>query len=107
MVKTLSWLAAFPLLAAATGVNGYAAPGACSTGCTNAHDPSIIQSADGTYYRFSTGGNISVHTAPDISGPWEFKGPALPAGSSIELKGRYDLWVSSGIYCSTPQCFQP
>ncbi|KAG6611158.1 arabinan endo-1 [Phytophthora cinnamomi] len=93
MVKTLAWFAAGLPLLVTTVVNGYAAPGECSGICTNAHDPSIIQSSNGTYYRFSTGNNVSVHSAPDITGPWEFKGPALPDGSSIDLKGRYDLWA--------------
>ncbi|KAG7378110.1 hypothetical protein PHYPSEUDO_010548 [Phytophthora pseudosyringae] len=92
MVKALSWLVGLPLLAA-SAVSGYAAPGACSGICTNAHDPSIVQSASGTYYRFSTGSKIAVHTAPDISGPWKFEGAALPEGSSIELKGKDDLWA--------------
>jgi arabinan endo-1,5-alpha-L-arabinosidase len=92
MVKALSWLVGLPLLAA-TAVNAYATPGACSGICNNAHDPAIIQSPDGTYYRFSTGGKVAVHTAPDISGPWKYEGAALPDGSSIDLKGKDDLWV--------------
>ncbi|KAH7471118.1 hypothetical protein PRIC1_003067 [Phytophthora ramorum] len=92
MVKALSWFVGLPLLVA-TAVNGYAAPGACSGICTNAHDPSIVQSANGTYYRFSTGNKIAVHTAPDITGPWKYEGAALPEGSSINLKGNDDLWA--------------
>lgn len=92
MVKALSWLVGLPFLAAAA-VSGYAAPGACSGICTNAHDPSIVQNANGTYYRFSTGNKIAVHSAPDISGPWKYEGAALPDGSSIDLKGKDDLWV--------------
>lgn len=80
-----------PLLSA---VYGYANPGACSGTCVNTHDPSIIRRSDGTYFRFSTGGKIAVHTAPDITGPWTYKGAALPAGSSIDLPGNQDLWVS-------------
>ncbi|KAI0896184.1 glycoside hydrolase family 43 protein [Annulohypoxylon nitens] len=74
-------------------VSGYANPGACSGTCTNTHDPSIIRRSDGTYFRFSTGGKIAVHTAPDITGPWTYKGAALPSGSKINLAGNQDLWA--------------
>ncbi|KAI6080582.1 glycoside hydrolase family 43 protein [Hypoxylon rubiginosum] len=74
-------------------VYGYANPGACSGTCTNTHDPSIIRRSDGTYFRFSTGGKIAVHTAPAITGPWTYKGAALPSGSSIDLAGNQDLWA--------------
>ncbi|XXG99682.1 hypothetical protein Hte_006023 [Hypoxylon texense] len=72
---------------------GYANPGACSGTCTNTHDPSIIRRSDGTYFRFSTGGKIAVHTAPAITGPWTYKGAVLPSGSSINLAGNQDLWA--------------
>jgi arabinan endo-1,5-alpha-L-arabinosidase len=71
----------------------YPAPMACSGICTNTHDPSLIRDVDGTYYRFSTGGKIAVHTAPSINGPWTYKGPALPSGSIINLPGNQDLWA--------------
>ncbi|KAI1206350.1 glycoside hydrolase family 43 protein [Annulohypoxylon truncatum] len=74
-------------------VSGYANPGACSGTCTNTHDPSIIRRSDGTYFRFSTGGKIAVHTAPDITGPWTYQGAALPSGSKINLAGNQDLWA--------------
>ena len=76
-------------------IYGYAAPNECTGTCVNTHDPSIIRRSDGTYFRFSTGGKIAVHTAPDITGPWEFKGAALPSGSVIDLPGNQDLWVCS------------
>ncbi|KAI1086809.1 glycoside hydrolase family 43 protein [Rostrohypoxylon terebratum] len=83
-------LGLLPLLAV---VSGYANPGACSGTCTNTHDPSIIRRSDGTYFRFSTGGKIAVHTAPDITGPWTYRGAALPSGSKINLAGNQDLWA--------------
>ena len=83
------------LLAAATLVHGYANPLPCSGICNNAHDPALIRHSDGTYYRFSTGGKIAIHSAPALTGPWTYKGAAIPAGSKINLKGRDDLWVSS------------
>ncbi|KAG2520702.1 hypothetical protein BBO99_00004174 [Phytophthora kernoviae] len=76
-------------------VNGaYENPGACSGICTNTHDPSIIRREDGTYFRFSTGGGIAVHSAPDIIGPWTYVGAALPDGTSIKLwDGKMDVWA--------------
>lgn len=71
----------------------YALPEPCTGVCGNAHDPSVIRRSDGTYFRFSTGGKIAVHTAPSIIGPWVYKGAALPRGSSINLPGNQDLWV--------------
>ncbi|KAE8951054.1 hypothetical protein PR002_g33092, partial [Phytophthora rubi] len=72
----------------------YVNPGACSGVCVNTHDPSIIRRADGTYFRFSTGGGIAVHSAPDITGPWEYKGAVLPDGTSIKLwDGKMDAWA--------------
>ncbi|RYP70931.1 hypothetical protein DL769_004822 [Monosporascus sp. CRB-8-3] len=82
--------AAIPLLGSALG---YAKPNACSGVCVNTHDPSIIRRDDGTYFRFSTGGRIAVHSAPDITGPWRYEGAALPAGSVIDLPGNQDLWA--------------
>ncbi|OGM47505.1 arabinan endo-1 [Aspergillus bombycis] len=69
-------------------VHGYANPGACSGAC-NIHDPALIQNDDGTYYRFSTGNNISFASASSIEGPWTALGSVLPGGSSIENSGRH------------------
>lgn len=75
-------------------VSGYANPEACSGTCTNAHDPSIIRrSSDGTYFRFSTGGKIAIHSAPALEGPWQYQCAMLPGGSSIKLAGNDDLWA--------------
>jgi arabinan endo-1,5-alpha-L-arabinosidase len=79
----------------ASSALAYAEPGACSGICNNSHDPSIIRRSDGTYFRFSTGGKIAIHTAPSLEGPWEYNGPLLPDGSSIDIPGNQDLWVSS------------
>ncbi|KAJ8113578.1 hypothetical protein OPT61_g4328 [Boeremia exigua] len=73
--------------------NAYANPLTCSGTCTNAHDPSLIRRDDGTYFRFSTGGKVAVHTAPSIQGPWTFKGAVLPNGSKINKAGNQDLWA--------------
>ncbi|KAK0625149.1 glycoside hydrolase family 43 protein [Bombardia bombarda] len=91
MMRLSIFFKAFLLLPAAT-VDSYATPEACST-CTNAHDPSIIRRTDGTYFRFSTGGKIAIHTAPDLVGPWTYKGAVVPSGSSINLAGNQGLWA--------------
>ena len=83
------------ILSAASVVYGYANPMACSGVCGNAHDPALIRRDDGTYYRFSTGGKIAIHSAPSITGPWTYKGAAIPSGSKINLKGKDDLSVST------------
>jgi arabinan endo-1,5-alpha-L-arabinosidase len=81
-------------LASSPIVSAYAAPRACSGVCNNAHDPSIIRrQSDGTYFRFSTGGKVAIHTAPSLSGPWTYKCAMLPSGSSIQLNGNQDLWA--------------
>jgi arabinan endo-1,5-alpha-L-arabinosidase len=94
MVGRLSLVVLLSLLLA-TVVDAYARPKMCTGTCTNAHDPSIIRRDDGTYFRFSTGGRIAIHTAPALTGPWTYKGAAVPARSIINLNGRNDLWVSS------------
>ncbi|KAH6637353.1 glycosyl hydrolase [Chaetomium tenue] len=91
MVRLSDILGAVALLPAL--VSAYALPEACSGICNNSHDPSIIRRADGTYFRFSTGGRIAIHTAPSLTGPWTYKGAALPGGSSINLPGNQDLWA--------------
>ncbi|KAI1823518.1 glycosyl hydrolase [Xylaria intraflava] len=84
---------ALGLLALLGSAVGYANPKACSGTCTNAHDPAIIRRPDGTYFRFSTNGKIAVHTAPDITGPWTYKGSAIPDGSIIDVPGNMGLWA--------------
>ncbi|KAB8231196.1 arabinan endo-1,5-alpha-L-arabinosidase [Aspergillus alliaceus] len=71
---------------------GYANPGICSGAC-NVHDPALTQNGDGTYFRFSTGNNISFASASSIEGPWIALGSVLPDGSSIDNPGRYDPWA--------------
>ena len=83
-------LAALTLLG--PGVNAQADPGACSGDCWT-HDPALVRRDDGVYFRFNTGSKIGILKANSISGPWTFQGSAIPAGSSINLPGRDDLWV--------------
>jgi arabinan endo-1,5-alpha-L-arabinosidase len=85
-------LAALSLLLADVA-SAYANPKLCEGTCTNAHDPSIIRRDDGTYFRFSTGNKIAIHSAPAVTGPWKYVGALLPSGSKINLKGKDDLWA--------------
>ncbi|MCJ1327886.1 hypothetical protein MMC10_004561 [Thelotrema lepadinum] len=84
----------FPFLSSAAPTSlSKRASGACSGDCSGVHDPNVVISADGTYYRFQTFNEITISTAPSISGPWTTQGPALPGGSSIDLPGNTDLWA--------------
>lgn len=74
--------------------SAYPDPGACSGNCY-AHDPSVVKRADGTYFRFNTGGGIQIYKASSLEGSWTYEGDALPSGSSINLSGNTDLWVSN------------
>ncbi|KNE54072.1 hypothetical protein AMAG_00074 [Allomyces macrogynus ATCC 38327] len=90
------FLAVAALLAAVTLVANAQKPGACTGACYGvSHDPAVIRrAADGTLFRFSTGGNINVATAPAIQGPWTLRGNALKSGSKINLPGHGpDLWA--------------
>jgi len=80
-------------LGAATLVQSYSDPGACSGACW-AHDPSVIQrTSDGKYFKFNTGSGIEIATASSLSGTWTLQGYVLPSGSSINNAGSKDLWV--------------
>jgi arabinan endo-1,5-alpha-L-arabinosidase len=80
--------------ALASGVAAYADPGSCSGDCW-AHDPAVIQrTSDGEYFRFNTGSLIGIWKSSALEGPWVYQGAAIPAGSSINLAGNDDLWVS-------------
>lgn len=76
------------------GARGQADPGECSGECW-AHDPALVRRDDGVYFRFNTGSKIQILKSSSISGPWVNQGSAIPAGSSINLPGKDDLWVRS------------
>lgn len=81
-------------LLATLAAAAYPDPGACSGDCWT-HDPAVVKRADGTYFRFSTGGGIGVYKASSLAGPWTYQGVALASGSSISVTGNAgtDLWV--------------
>ena len=70
----------------------YPDPAPCYGNISWIHDPSIIYE-DGTYWRFSTSGNIAVATAPSIKGPWTYRGALLPEGTKIQVAPNQDIWV--------------
>jgi arabinan endo-1,5-alpha-L-arabinosidase len=70
----------------------YPDPNPCYGNNSGIHDPSIIYE-DGTYWRFSTSGNIAVATAPSMKGPWKYQGPLLPQGTKIRVADDQDIWV--------------
>ncbi|KAJ4989614.1 arabinan endo-alpha-l-arabinosidase a [Stagonosporopsis vannaccii] len=72
----------------------YPDPGPCYGNISWIHDPSIIYE-DGTYWRFSTSGNIAIATAPSIRGPWTYQGPLLTEGTKIQVSPDQDIWAPS------------
>jgi arabinan endo-1,5-alpha-L-arabinosidase len=66
------------------------------------HDPSIIYEG-GTYWRFSTSGNIAVATAPSITGPWTYQGALLREGTKIQVAPNQDVWASCPFHSSAEQ----
>jgi arabinan endo-1,5-alpha-L-arabinosidase len=85
----------------------YPLPEPCHGNCSWIHDPSIWYE-DGTYWRFSTSGNIAIATAPSLGGPWRYEGALLHNGTSIFVSDGQDIWVSaysgSGPRLSTDLC---
>lgn len=81
----------------ASNASAQANPGSCSGQCWS-HDPAlVVRQSDGAYFRFETGSRIGIWKAGDLTGPWEYQGAAIPSGSSINLPGRDDLWVSTSV----------
>lgn len=75
-------LSFFCLLLTAVAQTTYPAPLPCQGTCTNVHDGSIIKKGSkGPYYRFSGTGGITIHIAPDLTGPWTKVGTALDDGT--------------------------
>jgi arabinan endo-1,5-alpha-L-arabinosidase len=70
----------------------YPDPQPCYGNCSWIHDPSIVYE-DGTYWRFSTSGNIAIATAPSLSGPWTYQGALLTNGTKIHIQPDQDIWV--------------
>lgn len=78
----------------------YPDPNPCYGNNSGIHDPSIIYE-DGTYWRFSTSGNIAVATAPSMKGPWKYQGALLPQGTKIHVADNQDIWVPNHKFLSS------
>ncbi|KAF2639649.1 endo-1,5-alpha-L-arabinosidase [Massarina eburnea CBS 473.64] len=88
-----------------TSSPSYPNPETCKGNCTWSHDPSIIESG-GTYYRFTTSGNIAITTAPSLEGPWTYQGAVLTNGTSIALNDRQDIWAPNVVkFGNTYYCY--
>jgi arabinan endo-1,5-alpha-L-arabinosidase len=72
--------------------SSYPDPSPCVGNCSHIHDPSIIYE-DGTYWRFSTSGNIAMASAPSLKGPWTYRGSLLQEGTKIHVAPDQDIWV--------------
>ncbi|EFQ94984.1 hypothetical protein CFE70_004043 [Pyrenophora teres f. teres 0-1] len=72
----------------------YPDPEPCSGNCSWIHDPSIYYES-GTYWRFSTSGNIAIASAPSLGGPWRYEGALLTNGTSIFVVDNQDIWAPS------------
>lgn len=68
-------------------------PEPCQGNCTFIHDPSLVRRSDGTWFRFSTNGNIAIATATALTGPWEYVGAMLPQGSKIHVVDGQQIWA--------------
>lgn len=78
-------------------MQGYPPPGPC-TGACNVRDPGlVVRESDGMYFLFSSHDQIKYASAKSLAGPWTHIGSAVPGGSSIDLAGNDDLWVSDGL----------
>ncbi|KAF1976680.1 Arabinanase/levansucrase/invertase [Bimuria novae-zelandiae CBS 107.79] len=71
----------------------YLDPEPCLGNCSWIHDPSIYVQ-NGTYYRFSTSGNIAIVTAESLNGPWTYRGSLLEERTRIKVdEARQDIWA--------------
>ena len=73
--------------------NRWPDPEPCMGNCSYIHDPSVIKRSDGTWFRFSTNGNIAIASAPNITGPWKYLDSMLPKGSVIQITKNQEIWV--------------
>lgn len=93
MVSSL-FLAVIPLLIGALA-QGFPNPRPC-TGACNVRDPGLVRrTEDGLYFLFSTHEKVKYASAKALEGPWTMLGSVVPKGSSIDLAGKNDLWVSA------------
>ncbi|EGG05115.1 family 43 glycoside hydrolase [Melampsora larici-populina 98AG31] len=73
-------------------IKAYSQPGPCEGSCF-AHDPSLVQHPNGTWFRFNTGNGIGIWKASALQGPWNYVGDALEGGSTMKMQGSNYLWA--------------
>ncbi|KAI8941804.1 hypothetical protein NX059_003005 [Plenodomus lindquistii] len=61
-------------------------------------DPSVVYE-NGTYWRFSTAGNIAIASAPALEGPWEYRGALLDNGTEIFVNAPSVTKINDTFYC--------
>jgi arabinan endo-1,5-alpha-L-arabinosidase len=98
MTTIYSLAAALGFVALATSLTSrqtslWPPPEPCTGACSSVHDPALARRADGTWLRFSTLANISIASAPALTGPWTKQGAMLPQGTSIKLRDDQTLWA--------------
>lgn len=74
----------FALLFSRSAYAQWPNPEPCSGNC-HVHDPSLVRRSDGTYFLFGSAPNISVKTAPSITGPWTLIPGGLVPSGGIQL----------------------
>lgn len=97
LLSTVSLLKAGVIEADSNNTSTWPDPEHCSGNCSAIHDPSVVRRADGTWFRFSTNGNIAIASAPNLTGPWEYQGAMLPNGSEIQVIENQEIWVCQGL----------
>lgn len=76
----------------------YPDPEPCTGNCTGVHDPSLIRTESGKWFRLSTNGNIAIASADDVTGPWTYNGAMLPNGSVIQIIDGQQIWAPDVSY---------
>ncbi|KIW60517.1 hypothetical protein PV05_00729 [Exophiala xenobiotica] len=93
LLSTVSLLKVGVIEADSNNTSTWPDPEPCSGNCSAIHDPSVVRRADGTWFRFSTNGNIAIASAPNLTGPWEYQGAMLPNGSEIQVIENQEIWA--------------
>lgn len=83
----------------------YLNPEPCTGNCTGVHDPTLIKTESGKWFRLSTNGNIAIASADDVTGPWTYQGAMLPDGSVIQVVDNQEIWVQGFKLPSHPSSF--
>ena len=76
--------------------SSFADPEPCTGHGIGIHNPSVIKRpSDSKWFRSSASDNISIASAPNVTGPWIYQGAVLPNGTTIHVTNRQDIWASA------------